>query len=69
MPRRACGHVQTVDGTTIPVDTSLPNPNGEEYDALYLDMNGIIHPASHPEHGPQPETEHDMYLAILEVAS
>lgn len=51
----------------LPVDTSLPNPNGEEYDNLYLDMNGIIHPASHPEHGPQPETEHDMYLAILDV--
>jgi 5'-3' exoribonuclease 2 len=52
----------------VPVDTSKPNPNGEEYDALYLDMNGIIHPASHPEHGPQPETEHDMYLAIFDVS-
>jgi 5'-3' exoribonuclease 2 len=43
-----------------------PNPNGEEYDCLYLDMNGLIHPACHPEEGPQPRDEDEMIEKVFE---
>eukprot|EP00915_Cephaloidophora_sp_WS-2016_P001069 GHVH01001477.1.p1 GENE.GHVH01001477.1~~GHVH01001477.1.p1 ORF type:complete len:938 (-),score=119.84 GHVH01001477.1:70-2883(-) len=57
------------DGSTtvfIPCNTVEANPSGIEFDNLYLDMNGIIHPCAHPESiAEQPETEEEMFLNVF----
>ena len=58
------GRDKVVDGHIIPLDLTEPNPNDIEYDNLYIDMNGLIHPCSHPEDRDAPATEAEMYLNV-----
>ncbi|KAJ2724499.1 5'-3' exoribonuclease 2 [Coemansia sp. Benny D115] len=55
-----------MNGVEVPVDATQPNPNGREFDNLYLDMNGIVHPCAHPQFGEAPKTEEAMMVAVFD---
>lgn len=52
------------NGVPVPLDLTEPNPNNIEYDNLYVDMNGLIHPCSHPEDRLAPTSEAEMYINV-----
>ncbi|KAJ2597169.1 5'-3' exoribonuclease 2 [Coemansia sp. RSA 1286] len=55
----------TLNGIEIPVDATKPNPNNVEFDNLYLDMNGVVHPCCHPQFREAPKTEEAMMLEVF----
>lgn len=47
------------------LDLTEPNINGE-FDCLYLDMNGIIHPCCNPSGGDKPKDESEMFTRVCD---
>eukprot|EP00057_Strongylocentrotus_purpuratus_P007447 XP_011661921.1 PREDICTED: 5'-3' exoribonuclease 2-like [Strongylocentrotus purpuratus] len=54
-----------VDGKRIPVNTTQRNPNGVEFDNLYLDMNEIIVPCCYPSNKPAPQNDDEIMCEIF----
>lgn len=57
--------VDMADEESFALALLSPNPNGE-FDNLYIDMNGLIHPCCHPELLEQPPSEEVMFECIFD---
>ncbi|KAI6190792.1 5'-3' exoribonuclease [Aphelenchoides bicaudatus] len=42
------------------------NPNFQEFDNMYIDLNGIIHQCAHPEDKPSPKNEEELFNLIFQ---
>ncbi|CAM8916298.1 unnamed protein product [Rhodiola kirilowii] len=64
-PKIVCKAIEQEQAAANDVDN--PNPNGIEFDNLYLDMNGIIHPCFHPDDDQQlaPTSYDDVFSNIF----
>lgn len=56
------GHFLILPPVRLPPPPSLRL----QFDNLYIDMNGIIHPCSHPEDKPPPASEEEMYKNVMD---
>eukprot|EP01065_Artemidia_motanka_P018099 TRINITY_DN21439_c0_g1_i1.p1 TRINITY_DN21439_c0_g1~~TRINITY_DN21439_c0_g1_i1.p1 ORF type:complete len:1005 (+),score=243.66 TRINITY_DN21439_c0_g1_i1:69-3017(+) len=52
------------DGDFVPPDLDGMNPNNVEFDNLYIDMNGMVHPCCH-DCVPLPRSEEEMMMRIF----